>query len=76
MPGIAQVDWAVQLAKLWNDETADIDYLSRIKFIRPIQPGAVLELSIQRMGDGVYRYRFLAGEQDYSSGTLHFSRRG
>lgn len=61
---------------MWHDEPADIDHLSRIKFVRPILPGDVLELSIQHLGDGVYRYRFVAGEQDYSSGILHFNRRG
>lgn len=76
LPGIAQVDWAVQLVKAWDHPATDIEHLSRVKFIRPVLPGDELQLTIERRDEGVYRYRFSAGQQDYSSGVLHFHRRG
>lgn len=48
LPGVAQTGWAIALARAHFDFSADPPALDRVKFQRPVRPGARLELELTR----------------------------
>lgn len=48
LPGVVQTGWAVTLARVHFGFDADPPDLDRIKFLRPVRPGARLELELVR----------------------------
>ncbi|KAA0088714.1 AMP-dependent synthetase [Paraburkholderia sp. T12-10] len=73
LPGVVQVDWAIQLgAERWPD-VRSILAVERLKFLAPVPPGAILHLTLahdsarRRM-----RFTYRLGERDCASGVLAY----
>ena len=76
LPGVVQIDWAVQLgAEQWPGVRA-IASIDRLKFMAPVPPGAILHLTLahddarRRM-----RFAFRLGERDSASGIVVYRER-
>lgn len=72
VPGIAEVDWAVRLARPRLPVTGAFTGLARLKFSRVIQPPAALTLSLA-WTPGTLRFEFRDVRGSCSSGEVLFS---
>ena len=71
VPGIAEVDWAVRLARPRLPVTGTFKGLSRLKFSRVIQPPASLTLSLA-WKPGALAFEFRDARGSCSSGEVLF----
>lgn len=72
VPGIAEVDWALKLARQRLPVAGTFCGLSKIKFMRVIQPLADLTLTLEWQPQKLaFEYRDVRGA--YSSGELLFA---
>jgi 3-hydroxymyristoyl/3-hydroxydecanoyl-(acyl carrier protein) dehydratase len=71
LPGVVQIDWAVQLgAEHWPGVRSVLS-IERLKFMAPVPRGAILHLSLAH--DAVrrrMRFAFKLGERDSASGVV------
>ena len=71
LPGLVQIDWAVQLASVWLDSgfLAASDF--QVKFREVVRPGSILslDLCLDRAAK-VLEFRYLLGEVLASSGRI------
>jgi 3-hydroxymyristoyl/3-hydroxydecanoyl-(acyl carrier protein) dehydratase len=76
LPGVVQVGWAAHFARQLLARDLPPPCLHRIKFMRPVLPGARLTLRLQAEADRV-RFEYFAHEADavasVSSGALDFA---
>jgi 3-hydroxymyristoyl/3-hydroxydecanoyl-(acyl carrier protein) dehydratase len=75
LPGVVQIGWAVHFAAALHRRDAPVRALERIKFKRPVLPGARLVLGLT-LGPGGHKlhYEYRDAHTSYSSGTLNFGR--
>lgn len=76
LPGVVQIGWASHFAAELIEHDTPPAVLDRIKFKRPIGPGARLTLRLERAGDKV-SYEYLLAEAGTaitaSSGVLNYA---
>jgi acyl-coenzyme A synthetase/AMP-(fatty) acid ligase/3-hydroxymyristoyl/3-hydroxydecanoyl-(acyl carrier protein) dehydratase len=73
LPGVVQIDWAVQLGAEHWPEVRSMLAIERLKFMAPVPPGAILHLTLAR--DAVrrkMRFAFRLGERDSASGIVAY----
>ena len=71
LPGVVQIDWAVQLgANQWPEVRAMLA-IERLKFMAPVPPGALLHLTLAHdAARRKMRFAFRLGERDSASGVI------
>ena len=75
LPGIVQIDWALQLARRRGLTDGEAHYLAGIKFQKTIRPQARLRLHLRMdvaRGELRFDYQSLDGGSAYSSGRIGF----
>ena len=72
LPGVVQVDWAIQLGREHLDVAGAFRGLRALKFLRPIQPDSAVTLALARGAPGELSFAYRAGEQPFSSGRALF----
>ena len=74
LPGVVQVDWAIQLARQQFQMPPQFKKLSALKFMRVLSPGGTIELLLHwQSASGELSFRYAWAEQAYSSGRVQFS---
>lgn len=68
LPGVVQIGWAAAFAERWKRDTAPARVLSRVKFKRPILPGAALRLRLEATGTDLH-WEFLLRSPDGSDAS-------
>jgi acyl-CoA synthetase (AMP-forming)/AMP-acid ligase II/3-hydroxymyristoyl/3-hydroxydecanoyl-(acyl carrier protein) dehydratase len=77
LPGVAQVDWAIGLARECFALPPRFHRLDALKFQQPVRPGALLELSLQWQADGcVLGFRYSSVHGVHASGRIVFEADG
>lgn len=71
LPGVVQIDWAVELgAQTWPEVRA-IASIDRLKFMAPVPPGAILRLTLAHDAERRrVRFAFRLGQRDSASGVI------
>ena len=73
LPGVVQIGWAMELARQHLAAPAGFRALSNVKFMRVIQPGAVVSLNLRMAEEGrELHFEYLCGEETCSSGRALF----
>ncbi|MAO68943.1 MULTISPECIES: hydroxymyristoyl-ACP dehydratase [Idiomarina] len=73
LPGVAQLDWVVQLAaEHWSTPTS-IQRIEVLKFNDMILPGATVDLFIERKREDCVTFKYSDGDKALSSGRLVFN---
>ncbi len=73
LPGVAQMDWVIQLAgQHWSTPTS-IQRIEVLKFNDMILPGATVDLLIERKRDDCITFKYSDGDKALSSGRLVFT---
>jgi acyl-coenzyme A synthetase/AMP-(fatty) acid ligase/3-hydroxymyristoyl/3-hydroxydecanoyl-(acyl carrier protein) dehydratase len=78
LPGVAQLDALVlrQAERLWPD-LGTLAVVQRLKFKRPVLPGARLALTLRRRAaDRTVAFELTEGDEGCASGTLRFREEG
>lgn len=73
VPGIVQVQWAIQSAEKWLGFAVEPKGLEAIKFKNPMRPGALFSLRLSRGQTPSHRFvdfSFFNGERVYGSGRI------
>ncbi len=73
LPGVVQVQWAIQLASQRWPQCAGFRGLHKLKFQNPIVPGARLSLELAP-GEGDLSFRYFENDTVYSNGRILFAR--
>lgn len=72
LPGVVQVDWAIRLARKSFDLPENFQRLSALKFMRVLQPGAEVTLTLEQHNVNELRFRYQENGQTCSSGRILF----
>ncbi len=73
LPGVVQVDWAVQIARAHLRLDSEFRGITATKFRRLVHPGMELALTLERRPDsGELRFEYLLGHALASSGRVLF----
>lgn len=71
VPGVAQLDWAVQFAKTRFSTLVEVKEVSQLKFRELMQPGAAVTLKLDFNSEkNSITFRYFQGETVYSSGII------
>lgn len=75
LPGVAQVGWAIRLAREYLGLARDPAVLEGVKFHRPVRPGATLELELRRDPACATRiaWRLIENGEAAGSGQMDFA---
>lgn len=74
LAGVAQLDWAVLLARRWFGLTAAFERMEAVKFLRVYQPGPLLTMELQwDVARRLLSFRTYSGETAHASGRLFFA---
>jgi 3-hydroxymyristoyl/3-hydroxydecanoyl-(acyl carrier protein) dehydratase len=76
LPGVVQIGWATWFAAQWSGRQTPPGVLVRIKFKRPIEPGACLTLRLKAVGARLhYEYLLMLpdGPVSASSGVFDYA---
>jgi 4-coumarate--CoA ligase (photoactive yellow protein activation family) len=73
LPGVVQLQHVVlaEARRRWPD-LGSVSRVTRVKFRRPISPGAALSLELSRKSDVLVEFSMRCGEHPTSSGLIHF----
>ena len=75
LPGVAQVDWAIRLARRQFGDLGSFASLERLKFQAIAVPGEILELALEwDAATGLLNFSFVAGGRRKSTGRVRFQR--
>jgi acyl-coenzyme A synthetase/AMP-(fatty) acid ligase len=73
LPGVVQIDWAVQLGAEHWPEVRSMIALERLKFMAPVAPGAILHLTLAHdAARRKMRFAYRFGERDSASGIVAY----
>ncbi|QCP50608.1 AMP-dependent synthetase [Trinickia violacea] len=71
LPGVVQIDWAMKLAAEQVEGVREIASIDRLKFMAPVPPGAVLQLTLAPdAARGRVRFAYRLGERECASGIF------
>ena len=71
LPGVVQIGWAVELARLHLSFTGTLSSLAGVKFTRVIQPPAAVTLLLELRAEGrELAFEYLSAAQTCSSGRV------
>jgi acyl-coenzyme A synthetase/AMP-(fatty) acid ligase len=73
LPGVVQIDWAMQLGAEHWPQVRSMLAVERLKFMAPVPPGAILHLTLAHDASRrKMRFAFRLGERDSASGVLAY----
>ena len=73
LPGVTQLDWAIELARGCFALPERFMRVEALKFQRPIRPGHAVELDLQWQPEGgVLAFRYISDDGPHSSGRVYF----
>lgn len=73
LPGVVQIDWAVDLGRSLLAPDAAFDTMRRVKFMRPITGDTEMTLALSATGGGnTLAFKYCDADHVYSSGQLLF----
>ena len=73
LPGVVQIDWAVQLGAAHWPQVRSVLAVERLKFMAPVPPGAILRLTLAHDAPRrKMRFAFRLGERDSASGIVAY----
>lgn len=73
LPGVAQLDWAVEFARACFELPARFLRADALKFQRPVVPGTQLQLDLQWNAEsGVLGFQYTSGAGAHASGRIVF----
>ncbi|HTH74252.1 MAG TPA: AMP-binding protein [Trinickia sp.] len=76
LPGVVQIDWAVELGAQQWPEVREIASVERLKFMAPVPPGAILRLTLAHDAERRrMRFAFRLGQRDSASGVIVYRER-
>ncbi|RKP50712.1 AMP-binding protein [Trinickia fusca] len=71
LPGVVQIDWAVRFSAEHVDGVREIRSIDRLKFMAPVPPGAVLQLTLTPdSARARVRFVYRLGTRESASGLL------
>lgn len=70
LPGVAQLEWVVQLAAQYWSTPTSIQRIEVLKFNDMILPNATVNLAIERKRDDCLIFKYTSGDKALSSGRL------
>lgn len=71
LAGVAQVDWAIRLARVHFNMPMEFKGLQSVKFLRLILPPITLVLSLEYLpARGLLKFSYTSADIRYSSGTV------
>lgn len=70
LPGVVQLDWAIQLAAQHWGTAESVQTVEVLKFNDMILPGTQVTLELERKRDNCVVFRYHHNEQAFSSGRL------
>lgn len=70
LPGVTQLDWAIQLAAEQWGTAPSVRHVEVLKFNDMILPEAKVTLTLERKREDCVLFRYSAGERAFSSGRL------
>ena len=73
LPAVAQIDWAVRLAREHFNVGERFSSLRALKFMRVVQPGAPLTLALRRHSPRATTFEYAQGGAACSSGRIEFT---
>jgi 3-hydroxymyristoyl/3-hydroxydecanoyl-(acyl carrier protein) dehydratase len=73
LPAVAQIDWAVRLARAHFDVSAGFSSLRALKFLRVVQPPAPLTLELKRHSAHAIAFEYSQASAACSSGRIEFT---
>lgn len=73
LPGVVQVHWATECARLVFPQSAPFRRVENLKFKTVIRPGTRTRLMLSHDGAGKVRFAFRDGETVYSEGRIVFA---
>lgn len=73
LPGVVQIDWAVQLGAEHWPQVRSMLAVERLKFMAPVPPGALLHLTLAHDAQRrKMRFAFRFGQRDSASGIVAY----
>ncbi|WP_445679402.1 AMP-binding protein [Radicibacter daui] len=76
LPGVVQLDWAVELARTLFEMPADLSEVGPLKFRRPLVPGAEVDLVLEQDPQRPrIAFRYLVAGEEHASGVLKWDAR-
>lgn len=72
LPGVVQVDWAMNYGREHLEIAGTFKRLRRLKFLHPILPGATIVLSLTCESPGTLAFTYRNSERACSSGCADF----
>lgn len=73
LPGVVQIDWAVQLGAEHWPQVRSMQAVERLKFMAPVPPGAILHLTLAHdEARRKMRFAFRLGQRDSASGVIAY----
>ena len=73
LPGVIQVKWAIELGRELLQLSGTFRALSAVKFMRVIQPGEAITLTLEHSADmRQLDFEYVLGERQCSSGSALF----
>lgn len=73
LPGVAQLHMVAELIARAANQKLSLQRLSRVKFKKPVGPGAVLTIHVHPADDNRYPFQIRHQDQDVCSGTMSFA---
>ena len=71
LPGVVQVDWAIQLGSSIGIDMAGFNAIPRVKFSALTLPGQLLKLSVEKLEAGL-SFKFESHSAVHSQGLISF----
>ncbi|WP_340115551.1 AMP-binding protein [Pelagibius sp. 7325] len=73
LPGVAQVDWAIQQARKWFSIRGPFQRIEALKFFHVIPAGACVEMALEFDAEkGRLTFQYRRGDVTHSSGRIRF----
>jgi 3-hydroxymyristoyl/3-hydroxydecanoyl-(acyl carrier protein) dehydratase len=73
LAGVVQVDWAIQQGRSHFPLPPNFKRLTALKFLRVIEPGNALQLTLRHNGNGELEFRYVRDGITVSSGRALFA---
>jgi 3-hydroxymyristoyl/3-hydroxydecanoyl-(acyl carrier protein) dehydratase len=76
VPGVMQVDWALDLAATLFGGTLDVREIGALKFRAPLGPGGQFRMKVERTGRETISFRVWDERHEFASGRARIASPG